>query len=75
MKRKKLTEEYEYSGSDEEAGSLDPPTIKKQGNQGVNGRSCTSPTPLFVCPLIGMCLVIPSPNVTVFEKIDWVARN
>ena len=31
MRRKKLTEEYEYSGSDEEPGSLDPPTIKKQG--------------------------------------------
>ena len=31
MKRKKLTDEYEYSGSDEEGGSLDPPTVKKQG--------------------------------------------
>ena len=31
MRRKKLTDDYEYSGSDEEGGSLDPPTIKKGG--------------------------------------------
>lgn len=33
MKRKKLTEMYDLSGSDEEGGSLDPPTIKKQGGE------------------------------------------
>lgn len=31
MKRKKLTDVYDLSGSDEEGGSLDPPTIKKPG--------------------------------------------
>ena len=31
MKRKKLTDVYDMSGSDEEGGSLDPPTIKKPG--------------------------------------------
>ena len=31
MKRKKLSDDYEFSGSDEEGSSLDPPTIKKQG--------------------------------------------
>lgn len=29
MKRKKIADEYEYSGSDEEGGSLDMPTVKK----------------------------------------------
>ena len=33
MKRKKLTDVYDMSGSDEEGGSLDPPTIRKQGEQ------------------------------------------
>lgn len=32
MKRKKTSDEFDYSGSDEEGGSLDPPTIKKQGD-------------------------------------------
>ena len=32
MKRKKIADEYEYSGSDEEGGSLDPPTVKKHGD-------------------------------------------
>ena len=32
MKRKKSSDEYEYSGSDEEGGSLDPPTVRKQGD-------------------------------------------
>lgn len=32
MKRKKISDEYEYSGSDEEGGSLDPPTVRKQGD-------------------------------------------
>ena len=32
MKRKKWTDEFEYSGSDEEpGGSLEPPTIRKHG--------------------------------------------
>ena len=33
MKRKKLTDVYDMSGSDEEGGSLDPPTVRKQGQQ------------------------------------------
>ena len=32
MKRKKISDEFEYSGSDEEGGSLDPPTVKKHGD-------------------------------------------
>ncbi len=32
MKRKKISDEYEYSGSDEEGGSLDLPTVKKHGD-------------------------------------------
>ena len=31
MRRKKLTDVYDMSGSDEEGGSLDPPTIRKPG--------------------------------------------
>ena len=31
MKRKKLTDVYDMSGSDEEGGSLDPPTVRKNG--------------------------------------------
>ena len=33
MKRKKLTDVYDMSGSDEEGGSLDLPTIKKPGGK------------------------------------------
>lgn len=46
MKRKELTNMYDLSGSDEEGGSMDPPTIKKPGggcgfNTGDKGRvSC-----------------------------------
>lgn len=31
MKRKKITDEYEWSGSDEGGDSLEQPTIKKGG--------------------------------------------
>ena len=31
MKRKKATDVYDLSGSDEEGGSLEPPTIRKPG--------------------------------------------
>ena len=31
MKRKKQLDEYEWSGSEDEGGSLDPPTVKKHG--------------------------------------------
>jgi hypothetical protein len=35
MRRKKLTDVYDMSGSDEEGGSLDPPTIRKPGGEAV----------------------------------------
>lgn len=39
MRRKKLTDVYDMSGSDEEGGSLDPPTIRKPGGKaGLEGR-------------------------------------
>ena len=31
MKRKKQLDEYEWSGSEDEGSSLDPPTVKKHG--------------------------------------------
>lgn len=44
MKRKKISDEYEYSGSDEEGGSLDPPTVRKQGDELRSGAAALSPT-------------------------------
>ena len=38
MKRKKLTDVYDMSGSDEEGGSLDPPTIRKPGGEFLFGQ-------------------------------------
>lgn len=39
MKRKKQSEEYEWSGSEDEGGSLDPPTVKKHGGMCVSVRT------------------------------------
>ena len=41
MKRKKQLDEYEWSGSEDEGSSLDPPTVKKHG-EGVCVCVCTT---------------------------------
>ena len=43
MKRKKTSEDYEYSGSDEDP-SLEQPTIKKHGGAAGQGGGALSPT-------------------------------
>ncbi len=43
MKRKKASDDYEYSGSEEDP-SLEQPTIKKHGAGGATGGGALSPT-------------------------------